>query len=53
MQRPVKLIWTREQDVKSAKMRPMTAHRIDAALDAAGKVIGWRHRGIHNRLCEW
>jgi isoquinoline 1-oxidoreductase beta subunit len=44
MQRPVKLIWTREQDVKSAKMRPMTGHQIDAGLDGNGKVIGWRHR---------
>jgi isoquinoline 1-oxidoreductase beta subunit len=46
MRRPVKLIWTREQDVKSAKMRPMTAHQIEAALDAGGKVIGWRHRVV-------
>lgn len=46
MQRPVKLIWTREQDVKSAKMRPMTGHQVDAALDAGGKVIGWRHRVV-------
>lgn len=44
MQRPVKLIWTREQDVKSAKMRPMTGHQIQAAFDGNGKVIGWRHR---------
>ncbi|MGH7089849.1 MAG: xanthine dehydrogenase family protein molybdopterin-binding subunit, partial [Stellaceae bacterium] len=44
MQRPIKLIWTREQDVKSAKMRPMTAHRIEAALDGDGNVVGWRHR---------
>ena len=46
MQRPVKLIWTREQDVKSAQMRPMTGHQIEAALDANGKVIGWRHRFV-------
>jgi isoquinoline 1-oxidoreductase subunit beta len=44
MQRPVKLIWTREQDVKSAQMRPMTGHQLEAALDGDGKVIGWRHR---------
>jgi isoquinoline 1-oxidoreductase subunit beta len=44
MQRPVKLIWTREQDVKSAKMRPMTGHQVEAALDTNNKVIGWRHR---------
>jgi isoquinoline 1-oxidoreductase subunit beta len=53
MQRPVKLIWTREQDVKSAKMRPMTAHRIDAALDAAGKVIGWRHRVVAESIIAY
>ena len=46
MQRPVKLIWTREQDIKSAKLRPMTGHQIEAALDADGKVVGWRHRVV-------
>jgi isoquinoline 1-oxidoreductase beta subunit len=44
MQRPVKLIWTREQDVKSAQMRPMTGHQVEAALDGNGKITGWRHR---------
>jgi isoquinoline 1-oxidoreductase subunit beta len=44
MKRPVKLIWTREQDVKSAQMRPMTAHQVEAALDGNGKITGWRHR---------
>lgn len=46
MKRPVKLIWTREQDVKSAQMRPMTGHQVEAALDANGNVIGWRHRVV-------
>jgi isoquinoline 1-oxidoreductase beta subunit len=44
MQRPVKLIWTREQDVKSAQMRPMTGHQVEAALDGNGKITGWQHR---------
>jgi isoquinoline 1-oxidoreductase subunit beta len=44
MRRPVKLIWTREQDVKSAQMRPMTGHQVEAALDGNGNVVGWRHR---------
>lgn len=42
--RPVKLIWTREQDVQAAKMRPQSAHFLQAGLDAAGNVVGWRHR---------
>ncbi|MGL4241943.1 MAG: xanthine dehydrogenase family protein molybdopterin-binding subunit, partial [Beijerinckiaceae bacterium] len=42
--RPVKLMATREDDVINAHCRPMTAHRIDVALDAAGKVTAWKHR---------
>jgi isoquinoline 1-oxidoreductase beta subunit len=42
--RPVKLMPTREDDVANAHARPMTAQRIDVALDAAGKVTAWRHR---------
>jgi isoquinoline 1-oxidoreductase beta subunit len=44
MKQPVKLIWMREQDVKSCEMRPMTGHLVEAALDSEGNVIGWRHR---------
>jgi isoquinoline 1-oxidoreductase subunit beta len=53
MQRPVKLIWTREQDVKSAKMRPMTGHQIEAALDAGGKLVGWRHRVVGESIVAY
>ena len=46
VKKPVKLIWTREQDVKAAWMRPQTAHFLQAALDDKGAVIGWRHRVV-------
>ncbi len=46
MKRPVKLIWTREQDVKAAKMRPMTAHYLQAGFDDKGELIAWKHRLI-------
>jgi isoquinoline 1-oxidoreductase beta subunit len=42
--RPVKVMATREDDIANAHVRPMTAHRIDVGLDAAGKITGWRHR---------
>jgi isoquinoline 1-oxidoreductase subunit beta len=42
--RPVKLMATREDDVVNAHCRPMTAHRIDVGLDAAGKPTAWKHR---------
>lgn len=44
--KPVKLIWSREDDLKAGKFRPMTAHYIEAGLDADGKIMGWHHRVI-------
>ena len=44
VKRPVKMIWTREQDVKSAFSRPMSAHFMQAAVDDSGKIVGWTHR---------
>jgi len=44
--KPVKLIWTREDDIAGGKFRPMTAHHIEAGFDAAGKLIAWHHRVV-------
>ena len=41
--RPVKLVWTREEDIAYGMFRPIAFQRLEAALDASGKVIGWRH----------
>ena len=42
--KPVKLIWSREDDIGMGKFRPMTAHSMEAGFDAAGKMIAWHHR---------
>jgi isoquinoline 1-oxidoreductase subunit beta len=42
--KPVKLIWTREDDIRGGRYRPMYFHAIEAGLDAAGNLIAWRHR---------
>ncbi len=42
--RPVKLMWTREDDVRGGYYRPMYAARITAGLDAEGRPVAWRHR---------
>lgn len=42
--RPVKLLWTREDDVRNGWFRPATAHRLRAVLDADGRVGAWHHR---------
>jgi isoquinoline 1-oxidoreductase beta subunit len=44
--RPVKVIWSREDDIAAGKFRPMTAHHIEAGFDAAGKLIAWHHRVV-------
>jgi isoquinoline 1-oxidoreductase subunit beta len=44
--KPVKLIWSREDDITSGKFRPMTAHHIDAGFDADGRLIAWHHRVV-------
>ena len=41
---PVKLTWTREDDIQHDFYHTVSAERIEAALDENNKVIGWRHR---------
>jgi isoquinoline 1-oxidoreductase subunit beta len=42
--RPVKMIWTREEDVQHDYYRPMVLARQVAGFDAAGNLVGWRAR---------
>jgi isoquinoline 1-oxidoreductase beta subunit len=42
-QRPVKLLWTREDDIRYGMFRPMSLQRMQASVDAAGQITGWRH----------
>ena len=41
---PVKMIWTREDDMRAGFYRPLYLHTLRAGLDAQGKVIAWQHR---------
>src|SRR5690606_4007649 len=41
---PVKLIWTREDDIQGGRHRPMYFHRLRAGLDAEGRLVAWQHR---------
>jgi isoquinoline 1-oxidoreductase beta subunit len=41
---PVKVIWSRELDVRLDWFRPAYADRLTAALDGAGKPVAWQHR---------
>jgi isoquinoline 1-oxidoreductase subunit beta len=41
---PVKVQWTREDDVQHDFLHTVSVERIEAGLDKNGKVIAWRHR---------
>ncbi len=41
---PVKLQWTREDDIRGGLYRPLYLHRLEAALDKNGQLVGWQHR---------
>jgi isoquinoline 1-oxidoreductase beta subunit len=41
--RPVKTIWTREDDVRGGYYRPAFLHRVRAGLGADGRPVAWRH----------
>lgn len=43
---PVKLIWTREDDVTGGNYRPAVRYHFEAALDSAGNLVGYKCRGV-------
>src|SRR2546427_5565486 len=44
VKRPVKVLWTREDDVKNGRFRPLSVHYLRAGLDGAGQIVAWQHR---------
>ncbi len=43
---PVKVIWTREDDMTGGSYRPAVRYRFEAALDTQGTLIGYKLRGV-------
>jgi len=41
---PVKVVWTREDDIKHGFYHTVTAERLEAGIDKDNKVVAWRHR---------
>ena len=48
--RPVKVMWTREDDVHNGRFRPLSGHYLRAAFDASGKLTAWHHRLAADRI---
>jgi len=43
---PVKVQWTREDDLHHDFLHTVSVERIEAGIDKSGKVIAWRHRSV-------
>lgn len=42
--RPVKLMWTRNDDMRHGRYRPASHHRILAYVGLGGSILGWNHQ---------
>ena len=49
---PVKLVWTREDDMRAGYYRPAYLHTLKAGLDAEGRIVGWQHRIVGQSIME-
>ncbi|MEM8982964.1 MAG: xanthine dehydrogenase family protein molybdopterin-binding subunit [Pseudomonadota bacterium] len=50
--RPVKVIWSREDDVTGGRYRPMAIHRITGSLDADGTISAWDQRIVSQSIAK-
>ncbi|MBC7932365.1 MAG: xanthine dehydrogenase family protein molybdopterin-binding subunit [Rubrivivax sp.] len=49
---PVKLVWSREDDIRGGYYRPMHVHRVEVGIGADGMPIAWRHVIVGQSLLE-
>jgi isoquinoline 1-oxidoreductase subunit beta len=47
---PVKVMWSREDDMKAGYYRPFTVHRAEIGYDAKGKITAWDHRIVSQSI---
>jgi isoquinoline 1-oxidoreductase beta subunit len=47
---PVKVVWSREDDLKAGYYRPLTVHRAEIGYDAQGNVLAWDHRIVSQSI---
>jgi isoquinoline 1-oxidoreductase beta subunit len=49
---PIRLLGTREDDIRGGYYRPLYVHRIAAGLDAAGRPVAWQQRIVGQSILK-
>jgi isoquinoline 1-oxidoreductase beta subunit len=49
---PVKVVWTRDDDLKGGWYRPMWHDRFVAGVDASGEPVAWKHTIVGQSIAE-
>ncbi len=47
---PVKVVWSREDDMRAGYYRPFTLHRAEIGFDDQGRVLAWDHRIVSQSI---
>jgi isoquinoline 1-oxidoreductase beta subunit len=50
---PVKVVWTREDDMRHSPYRPASHNVLSAALDQSGMPVAWRHRIVGASILQY
>jgi isoquinoline 1-oxidoreductase beta subunit len=50
--KPVKVVWTREEDMQYDQFRAAMSHRIEAGLDNHGRLTGWSHKAVSGSILK-
>jgi isoquinoline 1-oxidoreductase beta subunit len=43
-------MWTREDDIRNGRFRPLSAHYLRAGMDETGRLVAWHHRHVGDRV---
>jgi len=49
---PIKVVWSREDDVKGGYYRPVHIHKVKAGIDDAGTITAWEHRIVGQSILK-
>ena len=50
--KPVKVVWTREEDMKYDAFRAAVSHRIEGGVDNQGQLIAWSHKAVSGSIMK-